>query len=253
MDLDQINKNMTEIELIEDIKNEITFSGALPYSIPDAEIKRIIGIDARYFYDNWRHAVESQYLLLPKDLFSHSSFSQKRQIQLPDCVQFVIECKEAKGGSIFASIDRDFSEQKFIGAEMFLTPFMGESIMYRTIMFSFLDLTRGMILDTIAYDYNKNTKRLGIVGRTPKVDAVIKIFKKIELEHLFEDELYQRHVRAHCKVRVAHMLQTFNYQLPGNVSINYQNMVATAEKEMEEVKSMIKGENTTDWMFLHSQ
>jgi hypothetical protein len=49
------------------------------------------------------------------------------------------------------------------------------------------------------------------------------------------------------------MLQTFNYQLPGDVTINYQNMVATAEKEMEEVKTMIKGENVTDWMLLIHQ
>lgn len=244
---------MTEAELIADINNEITFSGMLPYSLPEKEIKRIIEIDARFFYDNWRHAVESQYILLPKEVFKADNFKSKRQLVMPDCVQFVVDLKEAKGGSIFATIDRDFSEQKFIGSEVYLTPFMGESIMYRTIMFSFLDLTRGLILDTIAYDYNKNTKLLGIVGRTPKVDAVAKVYKKIEIDKLYEDELYQRHVRAHAKVRLAHMLQTFNYQLPGDVTINYQNMVTTAEKEMEEVKQMIKGENTTDWMFLYRQ
>jgi len=244
---------MTEAELIADIQDEITFSGMLPYSLPEKEIKRIINIDALYFYDNWRYAIESKYLLLPKELFKSDGFKNGRQILMPDCVQFMVELKEAKGGSIFASIDRDFSEGKFMGSEIFLTPFMGESIMYRTIMFSFLDLTKGMILDTIAYDYNKNTKLLGVVGRTPKVDAVAKVFKKIAIDKLYDDELYQRHVRAHAKVRLSHMLQTFNYQLPGDVTINYQNMVATAEKEMEEVKTMIKGENTTDWMFLIHQ
>jgi hypothetical protein len=244
---------MTEAALIADIQAEITFSGMLPYSLPEKELKRIIDIDAAFFYDNWRHAIESKYLLLPKELFKTDKFKHGRQILMPDCVQFMVELKEAKGGSIFASIDRDFSEGKFMGSEIFLTPFMGESIMYRTIMFSFLDLTRGMILDTIAYDYNKNTKLLGVVGRTPKVDAVAKVFKKIEVDKLYDDELYQRHVRAHAKVRLAHMLQTFNYQLPGDVTINYQNMVTTAEKEMEDVKEMIKGENTTDWMFLVHQ
>lgn len=244
---------MTEAELIADINDEITYSGMLPYSLPEKELKRIMEIDARFFYDNWRYAIESKYILLPKALFKTDEFKNGRQLLMPDCVQFMVELKEAKGGSIFASIDRDFSEGKFMGSEIFLTPFMGESIMYRTIMFSFLDLTRGMILDTIAYDYNKNTKLLGIVGRTPKTDAVAKVFKKIEIDKLYEDELYQRHVRAHAKVRLAHMLQTFNYQLPGDVTINYQNMVATAEKEMEEVKTMIKGENTTDWMFLVHQ
>jgi hypothetical protein len=244
---------MSEAELIQDITDEITFSGMLPYSLPEKELKRIIEIDARYFYDNWRHAVESRYLLLPTDLFAHPDFPKSRQIKLPDCVQFVTDLKEAKGASIFATIDRDFSESKFIGSEVYLTPFIGESIMYRTIIFSFLDLTRGLILDTIAYDYNKNTKMLGIVGRTPKVNAVAKILKKIDKDKLFEDEVYQRYVRAHAKVRLAHMLQTFNYQLPGEIGLNYQNIVTAAEKEMEDVKAMMKGENTPDWMFLYRQ
>jgi hypothetical protein len=244
---------MTELELIEDINNEITYSGALPYSLPKKEIQRIIEIDTRFFYDNWRHAVESKYLLLPTELFNNTTFRKFRQIQLPECVQFVVDFKEAKGGSIFATIDRDFAENKFIGSEIYLTPFIGESIMYRTVLFSFLDLTKSLMIDSIAYDYNKNTKLLGVVGRTPKTAAVIKVWKKIDKDKLFEDELFQRYVRAHSKVRLAHMLQTFNYTLPGDITLNYQSIVATAEKEMEKVETMMKGENTPDWIYLYHQ
>jgi hypothetical protein len=241
---------MTERQLIEDINNEITFSGALPYSLPEKELKRILENDSRYFWDNWRYAVESRYLMLPLELFRNPTFKKFRQIQLPDCVQFVVDFKEAKGGSIFATIDRDFAEQKFIGSEIFLTPFIGESIMYRTVLFSFLDLTKSMMIDTIAYDYNKNTKLLGVLGRTPATAGVLRVYKKLEQEKLYEDEMFQRYVRAHAKVRLAHMLQTFNYTLPGDVTVNYQNITTTAEKEMEDVKLMMKGENTPDWMFL---
>ena len=244
---------MTELELITDINDEITFSGALPYGLPEKEIKRIIENDSRYFWDNWRHAVESRYLLLPHELFTNPIFKKFRQIQLPECVQFVVDFKEAKGGSMFATIDRDFSDQKFIGSEIFLTPFIGESIMYRTVMFSFLDLTKAMVLDTIAYDYNKNSKLLGVIGRTPATNAVVRVFKKLDQDKLFEDEMFQRYVRAHAKVRLAHMLQTFNYTLPGGVTVNYQNIVTTAEKEMGDVLVMMKGENTPDWMFLTRQ
>ena len=244
---------MSENELLTDINNEITFSGMLPYSLPEKELKRIVENDSRFFYDNWRHAVEPRYLLLPTELFQTQQFKTYRTIQMPDCVQFVTDLKEAKGASIFATIDRDFSEQKFIGSEVYLTPFIGESIMYRTIIFSFPDLTRGLILDTIAYDYNRNTNSLGIVGRTPRVNAVAKVLKKIEKDKLFEDEVFQRYVRAHAKVRLAHMLQTFNYTLPGDVTINYQNIVTTAEKEMTAVETMMKGENTADWMYMHHQ
>lgn len=241
---------MTKKELITDIQNEITFSGALPYSLPELEINRILENDANYFYDNWRYAVESRYLLLPADLFANPTFKKFRQIQLPDCVQFVVNFKEAKGGSMFATIDRDFSEQKFIGSEIFLTPFIGESIMYRTVIFSFLDLTKSMMIDTIAFDYNKNTKLLGLLGRTPKTASVLRIFKKIEADKLYNDEVFQRYVRAHAKVRLAHMLQSFNFTLPGDITLNYQSITAVAEKEMEDVKTMMKGENTMDWMII---
>jgi len=103
---------MTEQELINDINEEITFSGMLPYALPEKEIKRQLEIGTRYFLDNWRHAVEPRYLSLPKELFNNPTFKRIRQIQLPDCVQFVTEVKEPTGGSIFGTIDRDFSESK---------------------------------------------------------------------------------------------------------------------------------------------
>ena len=43
---------MTLDELILDVQNELTFAKALPYSIPEQEIKRIITIAERYFYYN---------------------------------------------------------------------------------------------------------------------------------------------------------------------------------------------------------
>lgn len=241
---------MTKKELVLDIKDELTFSKALPFSLPTKEIERVIRIGSSFFYDNWRHAVEPKYLVIPLNVFSHKKFRSQRAVQLPDCVKFVHEVKEIKGSSIFATIDRDFSEQKFIGSEIFLTPFMGESIVYRTAVFSFLDLTRNLVLDTIAYDFNKNNHVLTIVGRTPKTNVVVAIARSIEEEHLYEDELFQRYVRAKAKMRLGEMLDTFDFQLPGGVRLNYGNTVTKAEKEMENVEKMLSSENVPDFMFL---
>lgn len=244
---------MTKDELILDINQEITFSGALPYSLPEKELSRQVDIAVRYFYDNWRHAVEKRYLMIPKEVFTNPAFKNNRQIQLPDCVQFVTQFKKPTGGSIFATLDRDFAESKFIGSEIYLTPFIGESIMYRTVIFSFLDLTRGLVLDTVAYDYNKNTKMLSVVGGTPKQNCVVQVYKKIDEDKLYEDELFQRWIRAKCKVRLAHMLQTFKYQLPGDVSLSYESITTTAEAEMKSVEDMMSKENTPDWIYLYRQ
>jgi hypothetical protein len=241
---------MTQSELILDIQNELTFAKALPYSIPEQEIARIITIAERYFYDNWRHAIEPRYLLLPLAIFSNPLFRKERTIQMPDCVQFVHQVKEAKGGSVFGTIDKDFADNKFIGSEIFLTPFIGESLMYRTILFSFLDIAKNFTIDTLAYDYNKNTHKLTIMGRNPSTPVVVQVAKKIPAEDLYEDELFQRYVRAKAKIRLGDLLTAFDFNLPGGVKPNYTSLVTKAEAELTAVMEMMKGENSADWMFL---
>ena len=241
---------MTQAELILDIQNEMTFAKALPYSIPEAEIVRVITNAERYFYDNWRHAIEPRYLLLPKEVFTNPLFKKERAIQMPDCVQFVHQVREAKGGSIFGTLDKDFADNKFIGSEIFLTPFIGESLMYRTVLFSFLDIAKNFTIDTLAYDYNKNTKKLTIMGRTPLAETVVQVAKKIDAEDLYEDEVFQRYVRAKSKIRLGDLLTAFDYSLPGGVKPNYATLVTKAEAELTAVMDMMKGENSADWMFL---
>lgn len=240
---------MTKPELILDIKNELTLAKALPYSIPDAEIDRIITNAVRFFYDNWRHAIEPRYLLIPQELLSNQRYKETRTIRMPDCVQFVYDVKEPKGNSMFATIDRDFAENKFIGSEIFLTPFIGESIVYRTVMFSFLDLTKNFMIDTVAYDYNKNTKCINVTGRTP-TKMVVQIGRKIEEEYLYEDEMFQRYVRAKAKVRLGELLTSFDFNLPGGIRPNYNTFVTKADAEFQAVLDMMKGENTPDWLML---
>jgi hypothetical protein len=242
---------MTQAELILDIQAELTFAKALPYSLPEQEIKRIITIAEKYFYDNWRHAVQTKYLLVPLDVVNNPLFKKGRGIQLPDCVAFVHNVQEAKGAaSLFGTMDLDFADNKFIGSEIFLTPFIGESIMYRTVIFSFLDLVKGFTINTLAYDYNKNSRELTILGRTPRFDIVTTVAKKIAQDDLYEDELFQRYVRAKAKQRLVDLLTTFDYQLPGGVKINFTNIVNKADAELKDVVDQMKGENTPDFMIL---
>lgn len=240
---------MTRQELISDIIDEVTFSGSLPYQLPNKEIERVIKNAENFFYDNWQYALDKAYLQIPVEVFSATQFKQSRTITLPDCVQFVHRAVEPTGASVFATMDRDFGENKFVGSAMYLTPFVGESLMYRTVMFSFLDLTRAFLLDTIAYDYNKNTKQITVLGRTPKRGAVLEVAKKIDPSDLYEDEMFQRYTRAKSKQRLGEMITTFDYVLPGDVKINYTNLVTKADAEMAAVLEALKTENSAGWMY----
>lgn len=241
---------MTEKELLYDIRRELTYAKALPFSLPDEELKYIVGIASKYFYDNWHYACEERYLLLSVSIFKDPTFLKYRTITMPDCVNNVHGFKEIKNSSLFGTIDRDFSEAKFIGSEIFLTPMMGESIVYRTAVFSFLDLTKGLILDTIAYDYNKNTKRLFVKGHTPKVDAVVDCAWKIEPEYLYNDEVFQRYCRAKAKLRLSDMMSTMDFNLPGSVKLNFAAVTANAQKEAETIEKQMSSETLPNFMIV---
>jgi hypothetical protein len=244
---------MTQDELVKDIQQEISFSNSHPVWLPEREIRRQINIAAEFFYDNWRHAIEPRYLVLPKQIFKDETFKKYRQIKLPDCIRFVYQLEEIRGGNLFGTIDKDFTRQKFIGSEIFLTPFMGESLMYRSIAFSFLDLTEGFILSTVAYDYNKNSNLLTITGRDPGLNVIAKCSKTIEPEYLYEDELFQRYARAKCKYRTGRLMKIYDFKLPGGIELNESVLINEAKEEIQEIKDQIWGENTPDFMiFSHN-
>ena len=54
----------TEQELIQEVKDDLSHSCALPYALNDGEIKRIIKRAKAFFYDNYQYAVEDRIFVL---------------------------------------------------------------------------------------------------------------------------------------------------------------------------------------------
>ena len=88
------------------------------------------------------------------------------------------------------------------------------------------------------------------MGRTPKTVVVAQVAKKIDSEYLYEDELFQRYVRAKSKVKLGDLLTSFDFSLPGGIKPNYATMVTKAEAELAAVEAMMKTENTGDFLYL---
>ncbi len=259
---------MTLDELVKEIEDALSFSCALPYNLNQEEVKRIINRAQKWFYDNYQYAVEDRVFVLANQIFNHREFRATRQLKLPDSIVTVYDVRELGGYGISGNPDRDFSDSKLLGSELLLSPFVGDNLVYRTVMYSYFDLARAYLIDSFAFKWNKNTKKLTILGRDPNRsqkaygsanantangfgqggrDVAVRCYVAINPEDLYDDELFVRYCIAKCKIALANMLSVFNYNLPGGVQINTADIRSTGEAELQEVMDMINGENTPSY------
>lgn len=242
---------MTKKELIEYIKDELTASNSLPFSPPDNEINRIIDLESRHLYREYRDSWYKRWYILDKKYYSTKEWKDTRTFQLPKCVVGISEVYELTDGQrVFGIHDPDLQFDRLMAADLYLTPLSSDQITYRTIQWSFWDLSRTFNLRDIRFSFNLNTHRLRINGRDPSQSLFIETMDTIPEEELYEDPVVIKWFIAKAKMSLARILGTFQYNLLGNVTINYDAIRSEGEQELNELKEKISGDSPPDFFFM---
>ena len=239
---------MTKSELVDYIKQEITVSCSLPIAPPDAEIERIISLESKWLYREYREATDLKWCILRLDVFRLPEFRQTRTIQLPECIIGINSLQELNNnGQVFGINDPDMSFDRMMTSDLYLSPWSSDQITYRTIQWSFWDLTRSFLLTDIRHNFNMNTHRLQILGRDPVNPVLVEGISTIPEEDFYEDPVVIKWFIAKAKISLAKMLGMFNYNLSGNVTVNFEQFRTEGEKEIEDLKTYIKENQPCDW------
>lgn len=243
---------MVKDEFIANVQQELTVACALPFTVPQQEIDRIINISADWFYKKYEDAVEERYYFIPTALFQTDQFKRERTVTLPDCVFSVFSFKKLKedfGRSFTFDGTADFSIEKLLFSTTGGVGASTESLMYYTLNLYWMDVASHLINHTISYNYNRNSHKLFISGETPNRDCVAHVYAKLPIEHLMNDEIFFRYVVAKCKTQLSRILGTFTFNLPGNVTINYDLLKDEGTEELSNIIEEIKEEESMDFFF----
>jgi hypothetical protein len=242
---------MTKQDLIDEVKNEITASCSLPFTPPDKEIERIINLESRHLYREYRDSWYTRWYILDKRWYGTTAWKNTRTYQLPECVVGIKVVYELTGGSrVFGIHDPDLQFDRLMAADLYLTPLSSDQITYRTIQWSFWDLSRAFNLRDIQTSFNLNTHRLVIIGRDPTESLFITTLDKIPEEEFYEDPIVIKWMIAKSKISLARILGTFNYNLLGNVTINFDMWRTEGKEELDELKKKIDSDSTPDWFHM---
>ena len=239
---------MTKKELLEFIKAEITMSGALQISLPDKEIERIIDNETNALYDKYRDALVEKYTIVPRNLFYTPEFRATRTLKFPPCVKTVDEVQEIKARNlIWGFSDPDITFQRAFTADLWMSPMGGDTIAFRTIQWSMLDMMKSFIITDMTHSWNRPTHTLLITGHDPQSDVYIHLWEVVKGEDLWEDPWVRKWIGAKCKKQVSKMLGLFTYTTIGGVTINSDKYGEEADKEIEECNEFFKGQIVPDW------
>jgi len=239
---------MTIDELVQEIKDEISVSCGIPYNLSDKEIKRIINKEMRWLYREYRELLQDHIYILNKKYYQSPEWRATRTFQMNKCTEGIKKVIEMTDGNrVFGINDPDINFDRLMAADLYLTPLSSDQITYRTIQWSFWDLARGFNLRDINHDFNPNTHRLIITGRTPIESLMILAMDHIPLEDAYEDTIVIEWMIAKSKMSLSRLLGAFNYNLLGNITINYEQWRQEGESELERLREKISGDNTTDW------
>lgn len=242
---------MTKDDLVKEIKDELTASCALPYSPPTKEIERIINKEMKWLFREYRELLYDRIYIMNKKYYETPQWRDSRTFQLNGCTEGIKQVMEMTGGSrIFGINDPDLSMDRLMASDMYLTPLSSDQITYRTIQHSFWDLARAFNLRDINHDFNPNTHRLAITGRTPIESLFVLCMDHIPLEDAYEDTVVIEWMIAKSKISLARILGAFNYNLLGNVTINFEQWRSEGQESLAELKEKIKGDDTPDWFIM---
>ena len=242
---------MTKQELIDEVKGEITASCSLPFSPPDKEIERIIDLESKWLYREYRDSWYTRWYILDKAYYTTPEWIATRTFQLPECVVGIKVVYELTSGSrVFGIHDPDLQFDRLMAADLYLSPLSSDQITYRTIQWSFWDLSRAFNLRDIQTSFNMNTHRLAIIGRDPVQSLYITTLDTIPKEEFYDDPIVIKWMIAKGKMSLARILGTFSYNLLGNVTINYDMWAAEGKEELQELKDKIASDSVPDWFHM---
>lgn len=254
-------------DFIESIQMEMSVGGAIPFTIPAEPIAQIVKNAKTMFFKMYEDASEEMFIAIPKKEIEKKAFTKgivnmkeegdkeslkdrRGTYMLPEGVISVVGVYEINGWSgeagwnsgLLGKHAGDVSINRMLYQSVYdrTMAVSADNTMYYICTESFLDISRQLFQNMISFRYNRLTNNIRFLGKLPMSDVILDVLVRIPDCDLYNDDLFRRWVMAECKVQLGRILGSFNYQLPGNISINVDTIANEGSSEKEQILQELK-------------
>jgi hypothetical protein len=251
-----------DTNFMQEISTRITIAGRLPFNVPMYMIPIHINDAVKFFYKNYYDATTvKRYIIRNSDLDRSNSVPKAK---LVDWITAVIDVQPINGSSnsntLFSRspsllmmnafkfndfLNGTFSYKGVNETQSGEYTYQGDAISDGLVSLYSASLTTKMMQQFIEYKYNEMNNELSILGAFHG-DLMIEVTEGIELKDLYNNDLFTKYVTGHCLVNLKSILGTFAFQMPGDVTINYEEYSDRGDKLIDEVKLSLEEEMPGD-------
>ena len=259
-DLNQLAQieDQTDYMFIQRIIQDLTQSCALPLPLPAASIPPLILQAAQYFWDNYDFAVEERLFCIKNKDFCKCCGN--KIVTLPQRIISVFGVY--KTTDIFSyGVLGDFSLERLVMNNTLMASGMGGQLSdvfgigvgynMKDVMGALYEVStyKDLFQAPLSFNYNGYSNKLVILGDLGHADLVIQCYVRCKIQDLYNLYYFFRYCVCLGKKSLATILGTFEYKLPGGITINYSRFEDSADQEMDKIDEWIRTQHSADYFF----
>lgn len=250
-----------DYQFITRVQNEVTQSCALPFAVPIERIPEFILQAAQYFWQNCDLCAEERYYIVKNNDICKGNKLNKI-VQLPQQILGVHGVYKMQSNLKYGSMG-DFSIERMmmntysmfggagsIGNGFGLNGNSGYNLSDVIVSMYEIDTFNQYLNAPLTYNYNTYSNKLVLLGDLGYSDILICCNVRCRIQDLYNNYYFFRYVVALTKRALSTIYGTFEFKLPGGVTINYSNFSDAADSDIEEIKEWIEANKAADYFFM---
>ena len=254
----QNREDQLDYQFVQRIIQELTQSCALNLPIPAASIPPLILQAAQKFWEDYDAAVEERYYCVRNIDFCRCG--PNNTITLPQRIVAVFGVYKTTD-SFNYGIMGDFSLERMIlnnsalasGAGGSLSDVFGSGTGYNLtdVMGALYEVQtyKAMFDVPLTYNYNEFSKELVVLGQLGSSDLILQTWQRCKIQDLYKDYYFFRYCVCLGMRAMGTIMGTYEFKLPGGVSINYSQFADRASEEMTEIYEWLQRNHAADYFF----
>jgi len=262
--MEEYLKNQAQLEdqmdynFIQRIIQDITQSCALPLPLPASAIPPLIYQAASYFWENYDAAIEERlYCVKNKDF---CRCGPNNIFTLPQRIISVFGVYKTTNSFNYGALG-DFSLERMIlnnsalasGAGGSLSDVFGSGTGYNLtdVMGALYEVQtyKAMFDVPLTFNFNPYSHKLVILGDLAHSDLILQCYLRCKIQDLYQLYYFFRYCVCLAMRGLATIIGSYEFKMPGNVTINYQRFHDMATEEMDKIDEWIRSQHSLDYFF----